>query len=111
MKHVIAIAAAALLALPAAAADQCTGLAELAANIAEHKAAGIPQAAVASQLRAQYVSNTEEQRNSNAMVERMIPAVYRLDAKPEDVRLNIFLRCKAGEFDGDRQARPEKGST
>lgn len=99
MMRVFSIAAAALLSLPAAAADQCTGLAELAAAVAEHKAAGIPQAAVASQLRAQYREDTEQQRDQNAMVERMLPVVYRLDEKPRDMRHIVYVKCKAGEFD------------
>lgn len=98
MMRVLTIAVVAMLSLPATAADQCTGLAELAAAVAEHKATGIPQAAVANTLRAQYREDTEQQRDQNAMVERMLPVVYKLDEKPEGVRQVIYLKCKAGEF-------------
>jgi hypothetical protein len=97
MKHIFT-ALALVLSGSAVAADRCTELAELATMIAESKAAGIPQASVASSLRAQYESDTEEQRNGNAMVEHMLPAIYRLNEKPQHVRHVIYLKCKAGEF-------------
>ncbi|GEM_PF-5353976 len=107
MKHIIIATCTLVLNLPAAAVDQCTGLAELASAVAEHKAADIPQAVVASALRAQYREDTEQQRDQNAMVERMLPVVYRLDEKPAEVRHVIYLKCKAGEFDPKKSAAAE----
>lgn len=99
MKRVIAIAAAALLVMPAAAADRCTDLATLAANIAEHRDAGIPQVKVADTLRAQYREETDEQRNANAMTERVVVVVYLTDKPPAELRQEVQERCAAGEFD------------
>jgi hypothetical protein len=81
------------------ASDRCTELASLAAAVAEHKAAGIPQADVSSQLRAQYKSDTEDQRNANAMTERVVMVVYQLDKAPNELRQEVQERCEAGEFD------------
>jgi hypothetical protein len=83
----------------AAASDRCTELAELAAAIAEHKAAGISQETTASQLRAQYKSDTADQRNANAMTEQVVKFVYRLDKPPAWWREEMAKRCEAGEFD------------
>lgn len=96
---IILAALALALAGPAVASDRCTELATLAAAIAEHKAAGIEQAAVASQLRAQYRDETEDQRNAIAMTEQVLKVVYRTDKAPEWWREEARKRCKAGEFD------------
>lgn len=84
---------------PAAAAERCTELATLAANIAEHKEAGVEQAAVASQLRAQYQSKTAKQRNAAAMTERIVELAYQSEQTPARLYRETKARCEAGEFD------------
>lgn len=86
------------------AEERCTGLAELASSIAEAKLSGIPQPAVASSLRAQYVQDTEQQREQNAMVERVIRLVYMLDEQPAQAYTTVFLKCRAGEFSTKEKA-------
>jgi hypothetical protein len=81
------------------AAGKCEAAAQLAANIAEHRAAGVEQQAVASQLRAQYLEATAEQRAANAMTERVIREAYQADGTPEQVRQAVERKCRAGELD------------
>lgn len=94
------IAALALvLSVPAHAADRCTELADLAAAVAEHRDAGIPQAAVAAQLRVQYRQDTEGGRNAAAMTEQVAKVVYQDDKAPAVLRREVKDRCEAGKFD------------
>jgi hypothetical protein len=76
----------------------CDDLADLASKIADQRNATMPEPWVASSLRAQARYDTEEARNYMAMVERMIPAVYKLKGTPDATRHTIYLKCVAGEF-------------
>jgi hypothetical protein len=102
MRTILICAALTMTIGAASAADQCKGLAELASEIADAKAAGIPQVSVASSLRAQYREDTEQARNQNALVERVIPAVYASNEAPQDLRNTIYLKCTRGELSPKR---------
>lgn len=76
----------------------CDDLADLASKIADQRNATMPEPWVASSLRAQARYDSEEARNYMAMVERMIPAVYKLKGTPDATRHTIYVKCTAGDF-------------